>query len=424
MNKKILAIILTLSILITNSMINVFASNDNLVFEETSTALVLLDKMNTNIDNCDFKDVYSFKKSDLNQLLEYNLILTDNDFLSKIDGNKIVELIDNGATLLIQDKNISLKEVSGFLELNEPDDRFVRGAQVTGGFIFNQNNEYCYGIIGTVNCCEESSEALLDDDFYAPIPIYQNIDKLEYNDQKIGNDDIDVEKFCASIDEFRDEYNHQSVKNVKEDVVYMQLPDKAFNKVYYNFFNLDDYNGIGTASISQYVYNICTYKEGKIKKAIADVVSKFAISPPNEKMYVNNYRTRIHAKISNMDVIDQSYLQSNSSTTYTLSGGISTNGEVLSGNIGASTSNSYSTNNQTITNVFSKRKCKDWKAVPTKKWKGASWDLEPCIRIINKNATSYKSKAYSSFRNEGWIGLENIFGMNIPFVEVGGAWRV
>ena len=93
MNKKILAIILTLSILITNSMINVFASNDNLVFEETSTALVLLDKMNTNIDNCDFKDVYSFKKSDLNQLLEYNLILTDNDFLSKIDGNKIVELM-------------------------------------------------------------------------------------------------------------------------------------------------------------------------------------------------------------------------------------------------------------------------------------------------------------------------------------------
>lgn len=79
---------------------------------------------------------------------------------------------------------------------------------------------------------------------------------------------------------------------------------------------------------------------------------------------------------------------------------------------------------KSLKNSFQVVRQNDWKVVPTKKWKGASWDLEPCIRIINTNATSYKSQAYSSFRNEGWIGLENIFSMNIPVVEVGGAWDV
>lgn len=211
---------------------------------------------------------------------------------------------------------------------------------------------------------------------------------------------------------------------VKEDIVYMQLPSKGFNgSPYYNYFALKaESTQFGSATITQYRYDICVYRDGGVNKVITDVVSNFTISSCST-MYVNNYFTRMHANISNMNIIGQSYLNSQSSSSYTLSGGFSANNQnVITGNVGVSTTNTYTTNNQNIQNDFYNQKYKNWNPTPTKKWKGASWEIEPAIRIINNNASSYKNQAYSSFRSGGWIGVVNIWGHIIPTVEVGGAW--
>lgn len=220
----------------------------------------------------------------------------------------------------------------------------------------------------------------------------------------------------------------------------MQLPTKGFNGApYYNYFYLystgakstkgskipdSSYYQFGSATISQYRYDICSYRQENRKRKITDIVSNFTKSPRLNTMYVNNYKTRMHANVTHMEVIGQSYLNSNSSSSYTLSGGFSGNRATpLTGSFGASTTNTYSTNNQTIQNDFYNQKQKNWNPEPTKKWKGASWELEPSVRILNLNASVYKCQAYSSFQAGGWIGLRDVIGFNIPFVEVGGAWN-
>lgn len=360
---------------------------------------------------------------------DYKMILVDSNALEKIESDKVIELIDNGATLYIEKSNVSLKEISSVLGLDEPDDRFVSGAQVKGAFIFNQNDNYCFGVIGTIECSPVDwdnlgAEDTLDVPLHEPILIGEDGEQLEHASSanaKYGQ--IDTEDFVNAIDGFRRDFNKKACKEVESDLVYMQLPTKGFDgSPYYNYFSLTTSSGFafGSATISQYRYNICTYMDGNKKKAVTDIVSTFTISPMST-LYVNDYKTRIHANISNMDIIGQSYLNSNSSFSYTLSGGFSAN-NIISGSAGASTTNSYSTNNQTIQNDFFAQKYKNWNSEPTQKWKGSSWEIEPCIRIINTDASTYKNQAYSSFRSGGWIGLLNVIGHTIPTVEVGGAW--
>lgn len=376
------------------------------------------------IDNVKVK---KFNAGYAEKYLGYEVILADNAALEKVDTDSLVELIDNGATLLIEDSSLSLKEIAKMLNLERPDDRFVNGAQVTGVMVFNQNDNYCFGLMGTIQCTPIGENSIIKQEESTiankePIPIYQSKDTFTISTEERNHSEETLEEFINAIRDFRHEYIEQSCKEIEKDVVYMQLPEKNFDgSPYYNFFEIQ--NGVaGSLSITQYRYNICTYKVGKYKEAVTDVVSTFTVSPGG-RMYVNNYKTRMDANVSNMDVIGQSYLNSNSSSSYTLSGGIVGNVSTISGNVSASTTNTYTTNNQTITNSFAKRKYKEWSSTPTKKWGGASWELEPCIRVVNNNANVYKSQAYSSFQKEGWIGIENMLGWEIPFVEVGGAWE-
>lgn len=157
---------------------------------------------------------------------------------------------------------------------------------------------------------------------------------------------------------------------------------------------------MGSISITQYRYDICVYREGGVNKVITDIVSQVTVSSASS-VHLLDYKANMNANVSNMSVIGQSYLNSQSSTTYTLSGGIGVNGNVISGNINGSTSNTYSANNQNITNHFLKQKIKEWWCDPTKNWKGASWELEPAIRIRNNNASSWKTRLIRALQTQG-----------------------
>lgn len=84
---------------------------------------------------------------------------------------------------MIEDNNLSLKEIGSTLNLGEPQDRFVKGAQVQGCSIFNQNNDYCFGVFGAVECVpvDWGSEIKVEEDCiyeYESIPINQTMDML------------------------------------------------------------------------------------------------------------------------------------------------------------------------------------------------------------------------------------------------------
>ena len=125
-----------------------------------------------------------------------------------------------------------------------------------------------------------------------------------------------------------------------------------------------------------------------------------------------------------MTIIGQSFLSSDTKSSYTLSGGVSTAGKIINGKLDASTSNTYSTTDQDIKNDFFYEKYKNWNVTPKKATIGTSWEIEPCIRILNTNASSYKNQAYTSFQG-GYIYPGNGIVANpvkVAAFEVGGAW--
>lgn len=422
MFKKLMSLLMSF-VLLTFSSVYVLAADQELDSDlGNSEALRLSNNTEFFAQRIDSESINTFNSSDSDLYLDYQVILTDNDSLSKINANKMVELIDNGTTLLVEDDTLSLKEVAQALNLDEPDNRFVRGAQVTGVAIFNQNDNYCYCILGVAQA--PTSDQLQNEKNdpcyeYEPIPIYQSGDNFENITIKEGNDyNIDINDFIASIEHFRTEFNEKNQKTIEKDKVYLQLPEKGFDGApYYNYMTI--YGGntvVGSYTITQYRYNVCEYREGKIKKKITDVVTTFTIASTNN-CYVSKYKTRMHANISNMDIIGQSYLNSNSTSSYTLSGGFSASSEkVISGSIEVATTNNYTTNNQEIQNDFFNRKYKNWNVDPTKNWANASWQVEPCIRVLNTNASSYLSQAYSSFREMTDASYP------LPEFEVGGSW--
>ena len=430
MLRKIAASILVLAMMLYG--VSVSAKEDD--HTNTNDIVIISDSESVLIQYTHNLSLSSFNNDSEYSFGDTSLIVINETDLKRVNAYKLLELIDDGITLYINGSHGSISDICDQLGINYSDHRFVSGATIVGTGIFNINGEYCLCLVGTVECnpvnwntvFEEASESFMQANCYAPTYIGQGKDSFPY---RIEEDYVDrylnLDDFVNSVISFRADYSRMSVKEPHEDKVYLQLPAKTFDGTpYYNYFALTQYGfQFGSASITQYRYDICTQMDGTTLKAIADIVSTFTISPYST-MYVNNYLTRMHANITNMDVIGQSYLNSNSSTSYTLSGGFSvTPGQVVTGTAEASTTNTYDTNSQTIVNDFFAQKYKNWNSEPTTKWIGQSWELEPCIRIVNTDANTYMSSAYSSFRSGGWIGVQNVIGYTSPTVEVGGAWN-
>lgn len=188
-----------------------------------------------------------------------------------------------------------------------------------------------------------------------------------------------------------------------EDAVEVQLPAKTFNheesdtvSLYKTIFgsNLT----MGSITITQYAYNICMVNNGDgTKSDYYDVVTSFLIDA-DAYCSVEKYTGTISAKYVNLEIVDAEYLQSNTRNSITLSGGVSGNSsDVISGNIGASTSYTYNSNDQEIKNDLAtdEKEC-NWTATPVTDVIDGSWKLEPAARIKNVKAGTNKSGASSS----------------------------
>ncbi len=422
MFKKGTAVFLVMALTMALSGTTAFATSECASEDaENSIVLYISPESSAESEVTHIESIDEFNAGNINEFSSYTIIRVGSDDLANVEAEKVVELIDNGATVYIDDTDMSLEEISDMLGLDDPGERVVDGAEVTGTFVFNQNDNYCFGLIGEVECTPVDWDNL---------PESGSIDSKTFEEgaydfaNMLYEEDgpVNIEEFSNAIDQFRSDFDEHTLKDLEDNTVYMQLPSKGFNgSPYYSYFQFKLGGSVfGTATITQYRYDICSYRSGSATHSIRDVVSNFTISPVGN-MYVNNYKTRMNTT-SPTGIIGQSYLNSNSSSSYTLSGGFSaTSANLITGTVGASTTNSYTTNNQTITNTFTGQNYKDWTSVPTKKWGGASWELEPCIRVRNTNSDNYKSMVYSSFQAYGWIGVQNVIGGNIPFVQVGGS---
>jgi hypothetical protein len=298
---------------------------------------------------------------------------------------------------------------------------------VTGITVFNQNNNYYFGVVGVlgmVNCVNGQLINDEGDDAFDYAQARNQEKKSYFDDVKISNYSnikINIESFTNSINGYRKEIINNLSKHIKHDVVYMQLPLKGFDGIpFYGYFtepsNIFGQGGM-SIQMTQYRYDIATYQNGNLY-VITDIVSQITVSPAGGH-HVRFYDTRMHANISNMNVIGQSHLNSNTSSSYTLSGGISFNGPVITGQLGSSTTNHYNTDSQNIQNDFFAQKYKNWNVAPVVNTT-SSWSIEPAIRIINEDAGSYMSGAFTSVRDMA-VAIVVPYFLSNP-VEIGGWW--
>lgn len=203
MYKKMIALFMSLVLLVTVSGgHSVFASTlEPDLSSRNSKALRLSDNTDFFNELVDSESINTFNITDIAEYKCYEVILVDNNTIAKLDAKKLVELIDNGTTLWVEDNNISLKEISRILNLDEPNDRFVNGVQVTGAIVFNQNSNYCIGITGEIETIPEdlynqTPHEDSDVSSYEPIPIYQSGDISKFSSIKNSSDiKVDLEDF-------------------------------------------------------------------------------------------------------------------------------------------------------------------------------------------------------------------------------------
>ena len=364
--------------------------------------------------------------SKLTSYQSYGLIYAYYDTLNTVDSSKLIQLIDNGSVICVRGNMCALNLYEKLGLPFDGDETFVSGVTVSGMFLYNQSGNYYYGLI----CDTELAEGFGGEPYETqdveqePVPTLTTMSLEEGEAPYAPTEEegtfeyLDEGDFYSVLTGFRLSCLEQGQNAEDGDTVYFQLPQKAFNGRPYYVYITGRRNGelMGSISITQYRYDICVYREGGVNKVITDIVSQVSVSS-SSSVHLLDYKANMNANVSNMSVIGQSYLNSQSSTTYTLPGGIG-----VSGNISGSTSNTYSANNQNITNHFLKQKIKEWWCDPTKNWKGASWELEPAIRIRNNNASSWKNQAYTYVTAARW--QKNLLvGYYIPnAIQVGGSW--
>ena len=436
MLKRISATILAL-IAIMYTSVNVLAETNEESSGEASENAVLAigSDMESMFDKTDSIEIEDFNESSDEDFLDYDVLQIDASSLSNCDSEKLVEMMDNGKALCVKDDDLSLKQVSAELNLDEPDSRYVNGAQVTGVCITNYNNDYCYNILGEIEAVidEGDSEEIQKEvgpsgDDLPVVPVYQNEDIFISEETVTEHAKRDSSEFMDYLNDCRKDYDIHASSEIESDKVYMQLPDgKTAYRIFSNSFTYkSEGDPVAYMNITQYVYKILR-TGGKYATSINDVVSKFSINvPQGMNLYIDDYTVGMKVTGSS-SIIDLSRLESDASSSYSFSESVAYSplGN-LSGSFGVSTTNSYDTSGQMITNSATE-KTAEWYSRPTKDWFDQGYSLEPAIRTYNSARNSYNDNAYSYFRSGGNIVYKTSFPyichkFKIPWFTVGGYW--
>ena len=415
MKKTVIALSLCLSMLLL-SQTSLAAENQQDFLESSNYKTIIV---------CDSNEYKSFRSTDDNgyctvadlnskseeQISEYDLFIFEKQNLTNLSGTTAENIVNSGAVLCVQTENPN-EVLSTLFDLMDEDCEInivTNGVSQIGAFITYKNGILVPGVIteGTLRLSDGTEVNKID-----------GINGVSNIKSKLF-DMIDTDNFLDKV--------FASRENKKPDEVSLMMAPSNFNREFDNYTTFNNGYNRGSAYITEYVYDICKYTSGGKTYAISDVVSSISVDAASNS-YVKYYNTRVHCNITNMSCIDQTYIDSNGSYSKTFSGGFSADSDkIITGSVNGSTTYSYSTNNQTVTNDFAAPKYKNWNSDPTQDWFDASWVLEPGIRIKNNDASNYQSGAFTSVRKIAfyWVYMGSQNGTDIfsdPF-EVGAYWN-
>lgn len=359
------------------------------------------------------KYLNTFVQGNITDLSKYDIIqLTGDDtdsLLKKGCLSKIMQLVDNGVIFYIQDGKLKEEDLAKKFSIPYEGKSYVKGGTKLGIALMRVNNNYIFenqffeeGHIGYSNDVELSSGAtptIAPSSYTASsndvvqsngITLFKkicgsnSIEKIVFNNRKGIYDTIN------EMNQTNEESDKLNLQSLPSGYTYYNNSNK--NIVYPNTSTV-----VGWEHITQYIFVRNTQTSGGNTYKIFDTTTRFTAGA-NDKYYVTYYKCRIHSNITNHEVIDHTRLNSNtsSSQSLSLSGGYSKNGVNIGG--GASTSWTWTPDSQNITNYFPTTPYREWRVTPVAARLAESWLIEPGIRSVNTAAQSGKSGAFSSFR--------------------------
>ncbi len=352
-----------------------------------------------------------------NDVENLDLVLLDESALISLDGTVAKSILSAGGILSVETSDTDATLTTLYNLLDEKTDLTIEYSGVTplGIFVSMRNGNIVPGIItkGTLQLAEETE--ITTPGAYT----------TEYQPSNLS-DIIDINDFISHVHAARNT-TPPTTQPADGSSMGARMAPTNFNHIFDDYTSLSS-TAIGSASmgsifITQYIYDICSYKDGTYTVDISDVVSHVVVDA-GELSYVKNYDVKIRTSNS---IIDQTYLNSNSSSSISITGGFSADSDkVISGSADINTTYTYDTNNQTVTNNFVNTKYNIWSSDPTKNWPDSSWVLEPGVRIKNGNAARTMNSAYTSVSEAAFywhfMGAQTGTQVYSTPIEVGGTW--
>lgn len=239
-----------------------------------------------------------------------------------------------------------------------------------------------------------------------------------------------TEEEIMTIDE--KDFAQSIVKSTKKKIIPVSTYNNKSNFVYGSesfYFAKPNGTRLGSLTITSYIYEVAKAVDSNgTKRGVYDVRTKYVIDAEND-FYIKDYDVVLG---SSQNVIDASFLQSEVSTTVSLGGSLGFSGDVVEGSLNAGVSYTYTGTSQKITNDLPAGNVKTWRVDDLKKNYGASFALEPCIRIVNSNDNNmnhifarlddFLIKEYSWFINPSFrLNQNSRMNMNLKWDKNGNA---
>lgn len=375
--KRVLSMVLVVTMLIVSSVCTFGDAQAKNVIDGSGKMKVYLSR-----EGVKEKKVYSvsqmraeFKK---NMKKAEAIQMTMEDFRN-LNENDVMECIDNGCVVYVEEPSISEIKNSEFIKEHCSGVEHVQvdGFTVEGVWLQNNGGECAIGFKG-VKYCDSVQAEILD--------INQDTDI----DLKDLVEDVKNQNLEESYGTFR-----EISKKEKKSTLHLQFPTGYTQQRNVSVNCRNNGKVLGIAKIVQYIY------AGRRKggKAVDYAVSSFTVSP--KKGYAVSARSGFTAQMSTgkdyNDILDESYINSDSAnSSYSIS--------ASSSDVGVSYTNSYSTSGMNVINSFAEEDKRKWKCKPQSIVYEQARKIEPSIAVLNKKTSQVSTKFTSELPQIGFVG--------------------
>lgn len=300
--------------------------------------------------------------------------VVDKSEFSYLQRRNVTDYLTHGGSIIINDKNITMKDIVDKVDLDCGDLSFLDSENTYGTFLYNSENgieidSYSLGLIEKQETLDEMAK--------------DQIEKQAYQtEQSIAHEDI-IDWIIQLIKKITSEFNENSDNESTRE-------------------NESDEIILGTATCYNLLYGLisgkrmCSYKintevrqgqkyldESNIKRGIYDITSEYIVGA--ESGYrIKDYQPMIFTED---ELLDATYIQSDKIDQYTFSSSIGFSGTKIGANVKTDVGYSICSTGQDISNSFDFAEQQAyWNAKPMKSNNyGESYKLTPGIRIISRN---------------------------------------